>query len=229
MLAGPGRWRIAGRGTVELPLVPDIHINIDESWGTDRDTPVVTITLADKLKDEIQKVANWSAQLPAGGEGYVTLADITGVADLLAHPLGTLGFQQKLIPLELRLNKVGGSRISGPNEYFKPNLKLTQQDGAPPLQRPAQALRDFFAAAQFFDLSQDDKMAKPSFEAFTAGYSLRDDAYELGQVVPQTLDYEEADLGEDRVPRKSRIRPPPLTVHGVSSCYSARRVIRTTR
>ena len=224
MLAGPGRWRIAGRGTVELPLVPDIHINIDESWGTDRDTPVVTITLADKLKDEIQKVANWSAQLPAGGESYITLADIQGVADLLAHPLGTLGFQQKLIPLELRLNKVGGSKISGANEYFKPNLKLTQQEDAPPLQRPAQALKDFFAAAQFLDLSQDDKMARPSFEAFTAGYTLRDDAYELGEVVPQTLDYEEADLGEDRLPRKSRIRmPSPYldSVHGVFMLFGA--------
>src|SRR4030095_11081356 len=98
-----------------------------------------------------------------------TLADIQGVADLLAHPLGTLGFQQKLIPLELRLNRVGGSRISGANEYFKPNLKLTQQEDAPPLQRPAQALKDFFAAAQFLDMSQDGKMALPSFDAFTAG------------------------------------------------------------
>jgi len=205
VLSGPGRWHIAGRGTVELPLVPDVHINIDESWGTDRETPVVTIVLADKVKEEIREVTNWSAQLPAGGESYITLADIPGVTDLLAHPLGTLGFQQKLIPLELRLNRVGGSKISGANEYFKPALKLSQQDQAPQLQAPAQALKDFFAAAQFLDMSQDDKMSKPSFESFTAGYSLRDDDYRLGEVVPETLNYEEADLGADPVPRKSRL------------------------
>lgn len=200
LLAGPGRWRIAGRGTVELPLVPDIHIHIDESWGTDRDTPVVTITLADKLTQEIGKVANWSAQLPRGGEGYVTLADIQGVTELLAHPLGSLGFQQKLIPLEVRLNKVGGSKIADANEYFGPALTLSQGAAS----TPPQPLKDFFAAAQFFDMSQDDKMAKPSFEAFPAGYVLSDDAYELGEIVPETLGYEEADLGADPLPRRLR-------------------------
>ena len=223
MLAGPGRWRIAGRGTVEIPLAPDIHINIDESWGTDRDTPLVTILLADRLKEEITKVSNWSAQLPAGGESYITLADIPGVTDLLAHPLGTLGFQQKLIPLELRLNKVGGSKIQGANEYVKPELKISQQDQSPQLQAPA-PLKDFFSAAQFLDMSQDDKMAKPSFESFTAGYSLRDDAYRFGEVVPETLNYEEADLGADPVPRKSRLialTPYLDSVHGSFMLFGA--------
>ena len=224
LLAGPGRWHIAGRGTVELPLVPDFHIHIDEEWGTDRETPSITVALPKLLADEIGKVANWSAQLPRGGEGYVTLADIKGVKDLLAHPLGSLGFRQKLIPLELRLAKVSGSKIDGANEYSGPALVLTQAAAPPQPAQPCDTNKDFFAAAQFLDMSQDDKMAKPSFEAFPAGYVLRNDDYAMGEIAPELLGYEEVDLGAERVRRKSRYRSSALfsdEVHGAFMQFGA--------
>jgi len=207
MLAGPGRWRIAGRGVVELPLVPDVHIHIDEAWGTDRNTPVVTIPLAEKVAAEISTAGNWSAQLPQGGEACVTVAEIKGVAGLLAHPLGTLVFQQKLVPLALRLAKVSGSKIAGANEYLEPALVLSSADDAVPAAQDVQVRQDFFAAAQFLDVSEADRLAKPSFESFDAGYALRDSDFEFGPSVPQPLQYEEADLGaEAPVLRKLRYR-----------------------
>jgi len=211
LLAGPGRWRIAGRGVVELPLVPDVDIEIDEAWGTDRDTPAVTIALAEKMALEIGTVANWSAQLPQGGEACVTVAEIKGVPGLLAHPLGSLTFQQKLAPLELRLAKASGSKIAGANEYFGPALALSQGgDAVPdaaPVAQQVSPVQDFFAAAQFLEVSQADCLAKPSFEAFPAGYALRDSDFALGSAVPQAMEYEEADLGADEpVPRRLRYR-----------------------
>lgn len=207
-LAGPGRWRIAGRGVVELPLVPDVHIEIDEAWGTDRDTPVVTVALPEKVAMEIASVANWSAQLPQGGEACVTVAEIKGVPGLLAHPLGSLVFQQKLVPLELQLAKVSGSKIAGANEYFGPALVLSQgDDNAGAAAQQVEPRTDFFAAAQFLEISQADRLAKPSFESFPAGYALRDSDFELGAAVPQLMQYEEADLGADEpTPRKARYR-----------------------
>ena len=83
--------------------------------------------------DEIAKLANWSAQLPAGGDGFLSLAQIAAGTDLLAHPLGTLTFQQKLVPFELQLDKASGSEISGANEFGGGALVVTPhaQDGAP--------------------------------------------------------------------------------------------------
>jgi len=204
LLAGPGRWHIAGRAEVQTPWpLPDFSLHIDEAWGTDRDTPVVTVKIADKLAEEVAKIANWSAQLPQGGEGYLTLAEIKPGSDLLAHPLGSLTFQQKLVPLELRLAKASGSKIDGANEFFGGALQLKQGESVVPAKLPA-TRTDFFAAAQFLELSQDDKLAKPSFESYAAGYELRDDDYDLGAIVEETLDYEEADLGAARQPRKLR-------------------------
>jgi hypothetical protein len=204
LLAGPGRWHIAGRAEVHTPWpLPDFSLHIDEAWGTDRDTPVVTVKIADKLAEEVGKVANWSAQLPQGGDGYLTLAEIRPGADLLAHPLGSLTFQQKLVPLELRLAKASGSKIDGANEFSGGKLQLKQGESVVPAKLPA-TRTDFFAAAQFLDMSQDDKLAKPSFESYAAGYELRDDDYDLGEIQEETLDYEEADLGAERQPRNLR-------------------------
>jgi hypothetical protein len=205
LLAGPGRWHIAGRAQVETPWpLPDFSLHIDEAWGTDRDTPVVTVKIADKLAEEIGKIGNWSAQLPQGGDGYLTLAEIKPGSDLLAHPLGSLTFQQKLVPLELRLAKASGSKIDGANEFFGGALQLKQGQNVVPQPKLPDTRTDFFAAAQFLELSQDDKLAKPSFESYAAGYELRDDDFDLGEIVEETLDYEEADLGATRQPRKLR-------------------------
>ena len=215
LLAGPGRWHIAGRAKVHTPWpLPDFSLSIDESWGTDRDTPQITVNIAAELKKEIDKPANWSAQLPKGGESYLSLADIKPGTAVLAHPLGSLLFQQKLVPLELRMAKASGSKITGANEFRNAALMFTQGDGAP-APKPLTTRTDFFAAAQFLEMSQDDKMAKPSFESFPAGYELQDDSYQLGEVLEETLDYEEADLGADRVDKKSRLKPVDVYLHSM--------------
>lgn len=202
-LAGPGRWRIAGRAKVKTPWpLPDFSLNIDESFGTDVATPAVTVRIADELARDIADTANWTAQLPAGGDGLVTLASIQSGVDVLAHPLGTLTFRQKRVPFELRLDKASGSRIEGANEFFGGALVVSQ--GEQPAGLPGgHAVQDHFATAQFLEMSEDDKLAKPSFERFTAGYEMGADRFTTGTVVDAPLLYEEADLG---APRGARLR-----------------------
>ncbi|HSW23933.1 MAG TPA: DUF6603 domain-containing protein, partial [Burkholderiaceae bacterium] len=206
LLGGPGRWHIAGNLAVRTPWpLPDFSLHIDEHFGEDLDTPLVTVNVANELALEIAKAANWSAQLPAGGNGFVTLATIAPGTDVLAHPLGTLTFQQKLLPFELKLDKASGSAIDGANEFFGGALALSQ--GGPPVGDlgAAQPVRDFFAAAQFIEMSQDDRLAKPSFESFAAGYALGSDAFAAVDATPYDLDYEETELGVPPAPlRKSK-------------------------
>jgi hypothetical protein len=56
-------------------------------------------------------------------------------------------------------------------------------------------MNDFFAAAQFIEMSQDDKLAKPSFESYAAGYQLASEDFDMGEIISEPLGYEEADLG----------------------------------
>jgi len=208
LLAGPGRWHIVGKASVHTPWpLPDFSLDLDESWGTDRATPAITVNVAKQLTDEIANRDNWSAQLPRGGESFLSLANIKpGPDQVLAHPLGTLVFQQKLVPFDLRMDKASGSAIDGANEFGHAALTLTSAEAAVDGLPPASTRSDFFAAAQFFEMSQDDKIGKPSFESFTAGYELGSDAFDLGEVIPETLNYEEVDLGAPRTKKKARRR-----------------------
>ena len=196
-LAGPGRWHIAGNAKVHTPWpLPDFSVHIDEHFGNDLDTPQITVDIADQLSKEIAKIGNWSAQLPTGGDSFLSLGKIDAGNDLLAHPLGALTFQQKLLPFELRMDKASGSKIKGANEFFGGALVLTQ--GAVPAfvgAASAHAMNDFFAAAQFIEMSQDDKLAKPSFESYAAGYQLASEDFDMGEIISEPLGYEEADLG----------------------------------
>ena len=225
--AGPGRWHIAGNAKVHTPWpLPDFSLHIDEHFGNDVDTPQITVDVADLLSKEIAKVANWSAQLPAGGDGFLSLAKIAAGADLLAHPLGSLTFQQKLLPFELALDKASGSKISGANEFSGGALVLTQGASPAPIgTASAQTMSDFFAAAQFIDMSQDDKLSKPSFESYIAGYQLASADYEMGEIVPETLGYEEADLGAvapvAKIARRRASDVYPESTHGAMLAFGA--------
>ncbi|HVP30690.1 MAG TPA: DUF6603 domain-containing protein [Myxococcota bacterium] len=216
-LAGPGRWHIAGNAKVHTPWpLPDFSVHVDEHFGNDVDTPQVTVDVSELLAKEIPKTGNWSAQLPTGGEAFLSLATIDPGADLLAHPLGSLLFQQKLVPFELRLDKASGSKIKGANEFSRGALVLTQDDEPTSVgSATAQAISDFFAAAQFLEMSQDDKLSKPSFESYTAGYRLASEDFDLGEIVPEPLGYEEADLGAEPVSKLRRRRAFDTYVEGV--------------
>lgn len=207
-LAGPGRWHIAGNAKVHTPWpLPDFSVHIDEHFGSDPDTPQITVDMSALLAEEIRSKGNWSAQLPAGGDSFLSLATIDAGTDLLAHPLGSLTFQQKRAPFELKLDKASGSKIQGANEFFGGALTLTQDAGPASIgAASAQAMRDHFAAAQFIEMSQADKLAKPSFELFAAGYQLASEDFDMGEIVPEPLGYEEADLGALPVPKLQRRR-----------------------
>jgi Family of unknown function (DUF6603) len=189
-LAGPGRWRAAGDATIEIWLLPDVDVHFDERWGTDRSTPPVTERAVDLLKAEIDKVQNWAAQLPSDGESYVTLAKMSGVASVLAHPRSPLTFQQKRVPLGKRIKRIGIARIEGPDRFSGGVLTIN----AAPVSETVATVEDYFAAAQFFDVSDSDRLEGPSFERYDAGLTMEVDNFECGPLIEETLDYEEVNL-----------------------------------
>jgi hypothetical protein len=189
-LSGPGRWRAAGSATLDLGLLGEYDFDFDEKWGSAPDTPSVKKNAADLLLAEIRKADNWAAQLPADGESYVTLAKVEGFQGVLAHPRSPLTFQQKLLPLGKRLSRLGVAKIDGADRFDLGPLVIggTASAGA------SGAVRDFFAAAQFFDVKEEDRLKGPSFEAFDAGAVIAADDHADVVGIDDTLDYEEVNL-----------------------------------
>lgn len=190
MLAGPGRWRIRGEASVDLGLFGSVEIDFDESWGSDTDTPLVTENAFELLASEANKRDNWAVQLPPGNESFVTVATREGQTDPLAHPMASLTFTQRRVPLNRTLDKVNDAKIDGPRQLAI--SAVTFNDAPVPAARSAQ--REQFAASQFFTMSDDDKLAKPSFEAMDAGERFHFDDFEFGPAQATPVDWETRDL-----------------------------------
>jgi hypothetical protein len=200
-LAGPGRWRAAGQATVDLGFFGEHSIDFDESWGSAVDTPLPTEAVEAQLALEIAKVENWSAQLPRPEDAFVTLAKIEGLTDLLAHPRSPLTFRQKYIPLGATLKRLGTKRPAGPNRFSAPALTLPGGSG----DFPASAVKDHFASAQFFDVTEQDRLQGPSFEPYDVGVTVAVDSFDSGPRVEDSFDYEEVNLSSDEPKRLSAL------------------------
>jgi hypothetical protein len=184
-IQGPGQWIVSGEVTFSI-LWWDISKSFDESWG---DAPLVETTATDVgalLTAELERAANWSAQLPTGGDAMVTLAPPPGELATLAHPLGRFVFSQRVVPLGLQLGRFGSGPVSGPSRFDVVSIAADQ--GSPPAR---QMVSEHFARAQFVDMNEEDRLTRPSFEALDAGVQFSSTAYHVPpSALAATMDYE---------------------------------------
>ena len=199
-LSGPQPWDVRGTATLQFLGTHTISFAITLGQPRLQDAPP-PIDLEAALRKELGTVANWSAQPPASAGPLVTLAPgaVAVGESVLAHPLGTLTVKQRLAPLDVDITHVGTRRISGAARRFT----LT---AAGPLTR----VDDAFAAAQFLDLSPDQKLLRPSFEPMTAGAVLGTPAPgvpDAGSWRPVAIEVQTVQLARDGAATAGKPRP----------------------
>ncbi|MFH8838487.1 DUF6603 domain-containing protein [Streptomyces sp. NPDC017868] len=158
-------WHVAGRATVSLFFI-DVSFPFDEHWactGVAGAPPPPDI--APLLERELDNPRSWEPVLP---EGAATLATLRGdgvdTARLL-HPLGRLRFSQRVVPLDIPVTRYGPGRLEKPATF---TVSVRFGDGSP----TAQPIREQFARADFFDLTDDEKLTQPTFELLRSGSEL---------------------------------------------------------
>jgi hypothetical protein len=184
-IEGPSRWHLAGKATFSI-LWWDISVPFDESWGTPAPLLTELADVAALLAAELAKPENWSAQLPAGAGALVTLAPRRGDPAPRAHPLGAFVFAQQVAPLGLTLEKFGDSAVAGPARFDIESVTVAGR----PVTRPG-PVQEHFARAQFLEMSEEDRLTRPGFEAMDAGVEFSSAAFETSAApVRSDLGYE---------------------------------------
>jgi hypothetical protein len=169
---GPGRWVVDGEVSFSI-LFWDVDKSIHAEWGTREALANPPVNIQQALAADLERPSNWTAQLPAGGESIVTLAPPAETEAALAHPLGRLAFSQRTAPLGLRLERYGNAAVEGPDRF---DVQSVRAGGAELAYDP---VREQFARAQFVDMSEEDKLAKPSFEPLDAGVAFASEDFDL--------------------------------------------------
>jgi hypothetical protein len=163
-LEGPSPWRAHGRGSIGF-LFFEISADFDITWGEARDTSLPPVDVLPLLAAEIVKVEGWLTRLPAGRAPLVTLRTLPPGDDLVLHPLGTLVVRQRAIPLDVRVDRIGGRGARDGRRFSvapAPDSGLVQ----------VSVTSDKFAMAQFQDLSDAAKLSLPAYGDQDAGLEL---------------------------------------------------------
>jgi hypothetical protein len=183
-LEGPTPWRAHGTGTLSLFFF-DVSADFDITWGDSKDTTLPPIPVMPLLKNELGKLDNWRAALPASNNLLVSLRKLPGDESAhVLHPLGMLRVSQRAVPLDLRIDKVGNQKPADASQFT-----LSATAG---LVRANDAVEQF-AKAQFLNMGDADKLSQRAFDPMHGGLLLASGSQQLGstKLVKRNVRYEE--------------------------------------
>ena len=137
---------------------------------------------------------NWNAAPPAGRHVLVSTREILpapGVpAAVIAQPYSVLTVSQKVVPLNLPIERFGNLRPADGNLFSISGVQLGESTTI----ITPDPVKEHFAPAQFFDKSDADKLSDKSFERFDSGILVRENgrlntAYAAARRVRYELSY----------------------------------------
>jgi hypothetical protein len=183
-LSGPAPWNIAGTFKIHI-IFFDEHFSFSQSWGLSAPSQQTsTIDVGALLNTQLADPRNWSSQLPAGLSALVATRKIDDASSFFAHPLALIEVHEQVVPLGLTITHFGEATPSGATEFSITDFRVGNQS------TKYIAVQDDFAPAQFFDLSDNDKLSGPSFERHDAGAVMSGNLVANGTSFAKTIDYE---------------------------------------
>jgi hypothetical protein len=184
-LEGITPYRARGSGSISL-LFFEISADFDITWGDSQNTTLPPVAVIPLLKAELENPANWRALLPATSSLLTSLRTLDEAQEgLVLHPVGTLEVTQKLMPLDLDVDKLGNQTISDAKRF-------TLEVAGSGLGKAGDA-EDQFALAQFQKMDDATKLSRPPFQKQHSGVDLSVAGEQLrsSRAVKRTIRYEE--------------------------------------
>jgi hypothetical protein len=198
-LEGGKPLRVRGQATFEICWC-DFSIPFDKTLiegSTPQDVP--RVDALGELMAQLRDIRNWQTEPPADATRLVSVRRNNAAADhVLLHPLGTVSVTQGVVPLGLTrdIDRVGAATPSGARRFAVSRVTVGSDE------QTLSPVTDQFAPAQFFDLTDDEKLAAPSFEQMQSGISFGDVDYDFDPAtrVSAPFHYTDITIGPDGLP-----------------------------
>lgn len=189
-LEGPRPLRISGKASFEI-LWCDFTVRFDKTLVDGQHPPLPpAVNVLDELTRALADIRNWTTQHNAQQQHGVALRKLPATSPgLVLDPLGALTVKQQVVPLNtLRdIELFGGAPVAGARRFV-----LAATLGGSHAADVQGAVQDLFAPAQFFPMSDAEKLASPSFEEMQAGMRFGSDdiAFDDDAIVASPLQFE---------------------------------------
>jgi hypothetical protein len=187
-LEGPTPWKAKGDARLKLCWFLTVKIRFNKTFGETRSTTLPDLLVLPLLKQALEARDNWVDEKPAQRHRLESLRALpTGAAEpVRVHPVGTVAISQKLVPLDIAIERIGAQRPADARTFAIGAVTVNgEHQGTPPV------AEESFAPAQFFDMSDADRLASPSFKNFTSGIRVGDAArVRTGYAAAREVKYE---------------------------------------
>jgi hypothetical protein len=194
-LSGPSPWHLKGKVCVSvlwwdacLPVeitfgnkqpasLPEI-----DPWSGDNDIPVVGLAAA------IADARNWAGNALPSEFAVVTLAAAATADRTPIDPLGAAILRQKVAPLNLKLQKFGQYRPKDHDKFsLGPGVGSVLMNVQPVTE--LELVQDEFAPDHFLQLTNEQKLALPSYESMDAGIAVAPNRTSVGSASSRVMEY----------------------------------------
>jgi hypothetical protein len=220
-LEGPTPWHAFGHLEFNVLLLK-ARIAVDLTVGEAAAEEPARVDLAALLRAAFQAEDSLAATLPPAARTGASLHAIPAADGPVVNPLGSFTVRQRALPLDTTIGRYGAA-VPAPGTATRFEL-LSVTVGTVELTDPPAVLDDF-PAAQFADLSDDERLSRPAFEAMPSGavaaaagrYRWVEDAQARPAATTASITYDEAVIDDPTGPPQSTRTAVPLdaTVAGV--------------
>jgi hypothetical protein len=165
-LEGPRPWHARGTGAFEIGFIITVtfRVGFDVTVGDPADTQLPSVDVLAEMVKALANLGNWRPRLPSASSQPVTLRDLPDPTKVLVlHPFGALEVAQKVVPLHVAIQRFGSRSSSNGSKFTLADVKLGAEDAT------TTNTQEQFAPAQFFAMSDAEKLSRPSFAAYDAG------------------------------------------------------------
>ncbi len=188
-ISGPWPWRVDGKATLSLWLV-DLSVSVHVTLGPGEPPTLASQAIWPLLEAALEEREAWSTERPRGRPSVTTAPPESAAAPRI-DPGGSLSFRQKVVPLDRRIVRFGHAVPTGVDVFRVTELRV----GTAVV--PFERITDWFAPAQFDDLSEADKLSRPGFERMPAG-ATAGSVSRSGPSLTKILEYETILWADDR-------------------------------
>jgi hypothetical protein len=181
LVEGPGNWYVHGYASLSLLF---ITYSLPIEYGlpqTDPPTSQVVEPIS-LVRDALSQPVAWSA--PPPGTSSVVLFKAPAAGVIAAHPLAAVSCTQPVVPLGLQITHVGNQALAAPATVDVTGLTLGGAT-APDVSQ----VTDDFAPGQFLELTDDEKLSRPSFEPMRSGVAAGGTALDAGNATVVATTY----------------------------------------
>ncbi len=190
-LSGPTPWHVRGEATFEI-LGFEASVSFDRKFGREElPPPPPAVEIRPQLVEALRDARNWTGQLAE--HPLVSLRDHGEPAaeKFLVHPLSTLTIRQRVVPLDTKITRFGNA-APGDADFFA--LDVLREDGTPLSDEfvNVDAVEDYFAPAQFQELTDAQKLGSASFKLMHSGINFDVDEilYEYDPALDVDIEFE---------------------------------------